>query len=105
MLWWWQSARPVGVAAPLTGIRPESFTWVRADDRLAGRTLVQRLNVAFPRIARIAKPMASLLMGSGSPEGKITARVGTGYLRTDGGAGTTLYVKESGTGSTGWIGK
>lgn len=43
--------------------------------------------------------------GSGSPEGVVTASVGTIYLRTDGGAGTTLYVKESGTGNTGWVAK
>jgi hypothetical protein len=46
-----------------------------------------------------------LLSGSGSPEGVVTAPVGTLYLRDDGGAGTTLYVKESGTGNTGWIAK
>ena len=27
------------------------------------------------------------------------------YSRTDGGAGTSLYVKESGTGNTGWVAK
>jgi hypothetical protein len=43
--------------------------------------------------------------GSGSPEGVITAGVGSLYTRTDGGAGTTLYVKESGTGNTGWVAK
>lgn len=46
-----------------------------------------------------------LLSGEGTPEGVITARVGTLYRRLDGGAGTTLYVKESGTGNTGWIAK
>lgn len=40
--------------------------------------------------------------GSGSPEGAVTAVVGSMYSRTDGGASTTLYVKESGTGNTGW---
>jgi len=43
--------------------------------------------------------------GSGSPEGVITAPIGSLYTRTDGGASTTLYVKESGTGNTGWIAK
>lgn len=43
--------------------------------------------------------------GAGSPEAVVTAAVGAIYRRTDGGAGTTLYVKESGTGNTGWIGK
>ncbi|MEM9527100.1 MAG: GDSL-type esterase/lipase family protein [Bacteroidota bacterium] len=43
--------------------------------------------------------------GTGSPEGAVSAPVGTMYLRSDGGAGTTLYVKESGTGNTGWTAK
>lgn len=45
------------------------------------------------------------LRGSGTPESAVTAPVGSIFLRTDGGAGTTLYVKESGTGDTGWIAK
>ncbi len=43
--------------------------------------------------------------GTGSPEGTVTGVVGSLFLRTDGGAGTTLYVKESGIGNTGWAGK
>jgi hypothetical protein len=43
--------------------------------------------------------------GSGSPEAVVTANVGSAWLRTDGGASTTLYVKESGTGNTGWVAK
>lgn len=43
--------------------------------------------------------------GAGSPESVVTAGVGAVYNRTDGGAGTTLYIKESGTGSTGWVAK
>lgn len=40
--------------------------------------------------------------GSGAPEGAVTAVVGSLWSRTDGGASTTLYVKESGAGNTGW---
>lgn len=43
--------------------------------------------------------------GSGSPESAVTAPVGSLYSRTDGGASTTLYVKESGSGNTGWVAK
>lgn len=43
--------------------------------------------------------------GSGTPEAAVTAPVGSLFLRTDGGASTTLYVKESGTGNTGWVAK
>lgn len=43
--------------------------------------------------------------GTGAPEGVVTANVGSLYLRLDGGASTTLYVKESGTNATGWVAK
>lgn len=44
-----------------------------------------------------------LFEGSGSPEGVQTAPVGSLYLRRDGAAGTSLYLKETGTGNTGWV--
>jgi len=43
--------------------------------------------------------------GAGSPEASVTAPVGAIYHRTDGGAGTSFYVKESGSGNTGWVAK
>lgn len=43
--------------------------------------------------------------GAGSPEGAVTAPIGSTYHRTDGGAGTSFYVKESGAGNTGWAAK
>jgi hypothetical protein len=43
--------------------------------------------------------------GAGSPEGVVAARIGSIYQRTNGGAGTSFYVKESGTGNTGWVAK
>ena len=47
----------------------------------------------------------SFIFGVGSPEGVYTAPVGAMYRRTNGGAGTTLYVKESGSSNTGWVAK
>ena len=41
--------------------------------------------------------------GTGSPEGVVTAAVGSVYRRTNGASGTTLYIKESGSGNTGWV--
>jgi hypothetical protein len=38
----------------------------------------------------------------GTPEGQITGPVGSTARRTDGGQRTTFYIKESGTGNTGW---
>lgn len=45
-------------------------------------------------------------VGSGSPEGVLSANIGSIYSRTNGGTGTSLYVKEGGaTGNTGWVAK
>jgi hypothetical protein len=44
-------------------------------------------------------------MGTGTPEGNITAPIGSMYFNLSGGSATTLYVKESGAGNTGWVGK
>ena len=45
-----------------------------------------------------------ILYGAGTPEGAKAANPGSLYLRTDGGA-AHLYVKETGTGNTGWVAK
>jgi hypothetical protein len=43
--------------------------------------------------------------GTGDPENAVTAPIGSIYSRKDGGALTSFYVKESGTGNTGWVAK
>ena len=48
---------------------------------------------------------SQILTGSGSPEGIITAPPGSLYFNSAGGTNTSLYIKESGTGNTGWRGK
>jgi uncharacterized protein YjbI with pentapeptide repeats len=64
----------------------------------AGLNLTQTAPITFNNGSRIRS-------GTGSPEGVVTATVGSMWLRSDGGAGTTLYIKESGTGNTGWVAK
>jgi hypothetical protein len=45
-------------------------------------------------------------IGAGDPSGVVVGSVGNLWLRSDGGAGSTLYVKESGTDTTaGWVAK
>ena len=64
------------------------------------------LNENFDQVLYLAQETANTVTkGTGSPEGVVTATVGSLYTRTDGGANTTLYVKESGTGNTGWVAK
>lgn len=45
------------------------------------------------------------LRGTGSPESAVEAAPGSSYTNLSGGTSTTLYVKESGTGNTGWVAK
>ncbi len=40
--------------------------------------------------------LTAVQVGTGDPEGVVTAPQGALFRRTDGGAGTTLYVKNSG---------
>lgn len=49
--------------------------------------------------------MVRIYQGYGSPENVVKASVGSLYLRLNGGATTTLYVKTSGTADTGWTAK
>jgi hypothetical protein len=46
-----------------------------------------------------------ILSGAGSPENVVAAPVGTLFMRSDGGVGTSMYVKESGVGNIGWAAK
>jgi hypothetical protein len=67
-----------------------------------------RLRGSAPRL-RLQTPGNQTLVdirgGTGSPNGVVAASVGALWIRTDGGANSTLYVKESGTGTTGWVAK
>ena len=66
------------------------------------------INVPSGKILQI--PVGNMSLGavrfsvaSGSPEGFITAPPGSLYMNIAGGAGTTFYVKRTGTGNTGWF--
>jgi hypothetical protein len=48
---------------------------------------------------------SKIISGTGNPEGIETATPGSLYLNSTGDTGTSLYVKESGTGNTGWVAK
>ncbi len=43
--------------------------------------------------------------GNGTPEGNVTALVGSLYINRTGTPGTLIYLKETGTGNTGWVAK
>ena len=50
----------------------------------------------------ISNKLNLISVGTATPEGQITAGIGSVFLRLDGGANTTLYVKEANTDDTGW---
>ena len=87
-----------------------SFVTVEGKD-YGGTGLGGNVSISVPSNKGIAvntegvATITSIMVGNGSPEGTRAANVGSLYLRADGGAGTTLYVKESGTGNTGWVAK
>lgn len=74
------------------------------DSLKAGREL-DALNKINETVTDLNRVSPLVLSGAGTPEGAVTAPVGTLYLRTNGGANTTLYIKESGAGNTGWVAK
>lgn len=94
-----------GTAGKVSGIYPAtvlnsgSFRYVaRVSDLTASGTVTATGGFANNASVR-------WYAGGGSPEGAVTAPVGSLWSRTDGGANTSLYVKESGTGNTGWVAK
>lgn len=105
-------AAPEQLSGTYTG--PDGITWLYVEydpDGSAsniqlnnlGPVLTQRVLLA--NISTDADPNGHIYRGNGSPEGMVSAPVGSWYQRADGGAGTSFYVKETGSGNTGWVAK
>ena len=75
----------------------EQFTFDVANKRF----LVQEGEILMPN----ATAQAGIYSFHGTPESAVTANPGSICLDTTGGAGNSFYVKESGSGNTGWIAK
>jgi hypothetical protein len=54
----------------------------------------------FEFLLQLREPV---ILGTGTPEGSVTANPGRIYSDTNAAAGGGLYVKETGTGDTGWV--
>ena len=73
------------------------------DPKTGVLTLEARLFLEwFSDVLRGSPANCTVTWGTGSPESVVTAPVGSLFLRTNGGASTTMYVKESGSSNTGW---
>lgn len=89
----------LGVSNAGTGVGVAISTQSTTSAALAIDTVARTTAVAFLNSA------CGVYAGSGSPEGAVTAPQCSMYLRSGGGAGTSLYIKESGSGSVGWAAK
>lgn len=72
---------------------------------ITNSSMTFKLASTFNSTVSVSGTTATISSGTGTPEAAVTAPVGSLFLRTDGGASTTLYVKESGAGNTGWVAK
>lgn len=90
----------------LTGLRRvKADTLEVADKATLKKTLSVSGNTAMANVIVSGSATLNGLFiksGAGSPEGVVVANVASLYLRTDGGANTCFYVKETGSANTGW---
>lgn len=87
-----------------SGVAAERKTTTRFDtDDITSTTT----GLAQPAVSSTvsAPALASIASGLNTPENRVIAAPGSLFLRTDGGSNTTLYIKESGLGNTGWVAK
>jgi len=118
----WFGGKPIAVSGtPTDGhvltYSSSSGTWVASAAGGGGETLAQTLAIGADGNSVDQTNLGSLTLasgklvtlnatkiqtGTGSPEGAVTAPLGSIFLRTDGGVGTSLYYKGTGSGNTGW---
>ena len=84
---WW-IAQSLAETIPSTGLVKDNF---RTDN--------------LTQIDQTTYPVHYEGSGAGTPEGARIAGIGSVWYRNNGGSNTTLYIKESGTSSTGWVAK
>lgn len=91
----------------IPGLAGDGTTNLRAatDNAIDLGTSSQRFKDVYAYRTILGTAAIQILTGAGTPEAAVTAPVGSLFLRSDGGASTTLYVKQNGTGNTGWVAK
>lgn len=77
----------------------------QTDNNISHGTIAFRWSDSFSTRLRPGAGAVIWTSGFGTPEGGVVAPVGSMYTRTNGSTGTTLYIKESGVGNTGWVAK
>lgn len=75
----------------------------QAGDKITEKGIPTNQFQALLQALELAVNLNTPIIGSGSPEGVVTAEPYQVYLDTAGGSGTIQYRKMSGSGNTGWI--
>lgn len=101
-----------GAPAPAPATNPKSplgaagnwLTGLRLDRAVLGssRAIEMAANHAVAWVDGDEQALNLDLAGTGNPNGAVSAPVGSVFRRRDGAPGGTLWVKESGSGNTGW---
>lgn len=87
-----QFDNPIICYSDAAGTVPVFYVTTDGDVQAAGRVFIGA-----------GSPRPFIASGSGTPEGVLSAPSGSLFLRSDGEHGTRLYVKQTGTGNTGWL--
>lgn len=83
-------------------VRPDDETLV-IDGSLAASTIALTTTIRSPSLTSLDAPDQKIIFGTGNPNTRVTASVGSLFLSSSG--ASHLWVKESGDGDEGWIGK
>lgn len=83
----------------------ESFGQVIVDSNTAAAGVTQAVSIPDGVWVRTGGAFRGIWEGTGSPEGVLAAAIGSLALRRNGTAGQVMYVKETGSGATGWVAK
>lgn len=97
-----EGATVFGISTSRTSYEGLSSRWNSADSRFEITPVAGSGGGTVRNTRYYLNSTAWVSPGSGSPEAVETAGIGSIYARTDGGVGMAVYVKESGTGNTGW---
>lgn len=89
--------RGVGFTDTLTNLYCSTLNNLKTDGLFHGA-----LGLAADNGILTLSQSVKIQSGPGAPNGVVTAVVGSVYLQNDGAAGKTQWVKETGTGNTGW---
>ena len=84
---------------PITAV--ERFTAITSSDDRNNSVMTLRM-AEFIEALTMQVNQNILASGIGSPEGVVTAEPFKQYLDTAAAAGSNLYIKKTGSGSTGW---